>query len=64
MTGVMAARGDVLDRHFDDLERKQQAFEELAALRRAACGVFSAWTHQPSSEFSLARIRTRQSATA
>lgn len=31
---VPTARGDVLDRHFDELEKKQTASEELAALRR------------------------------
>lgn len=32
---VPIARGDVLDGHFDELEKKQEASEELAALRRA-----------------------------
>jgi histidine triad (HIT) family protein len=32
---VPSKSGDVLDRHFNDLEKKQTASEELAALRRA-----------------------------
>jgi histidine triad (HIT) family protein len=32
---VPTARGHVLDRHFDELEKKQPASEELVALRRA-----------------------------
>lgn len=32
---VPTARGDVLDRHFDELEKKQMASQELATLRRA-----------------------------
>ena len=31
---VPAARGDVLDRHFNELEKMQETSEELAALRR------------------------------